>query len=101
MQGLKLKGCLESYADATEEQDPNSMIDANMNQLAAMMHHWCTAFGLDPDFTRRLDMTQERTMMYTMMAVPLAVSTIEKGQKLTNEEANQVLTQNTCQQQRF
>ena len=91
-----MRSAMEQIAGATETQDPNSAVEANVNQVAAMLAHW---YGLllgpaaGARFTAALGLRGARKQMYEQMAVPFAVGSIAKGRMLTGEEAHQLMIQ--------
>lgn len=89
-----LKAVLDKLDGATKIQDHNSVVEANANQVAAMLAIWVEKLlGEDAGerFTATLRLRGSRRKMYDMLAVPLATGTIEKKRTLTNAEAREYI----------
>ena len=82
----KIKSAMDNIAGASEAQDPNSIVEANMNQAAAMLSCWCTKLNVGVDFEALLNLRGCRRSLYKAMAVPIAEATIRKGAKLSTLE---------------
>ena len=89
-----VKAVLDKLDGATKIQDHNSVVEANANQVAAMLAIWVEKLlGEDAGerFTATLRLRGSRRKMYDMLAVPLATGTIEKKRTLTNAEAREYI----------
>lgn len=82
-----LKRLLDHLAATSEREDPNSIIEANANQLTAQVAFWCREHGVGVDVDRVVGLRGGRKQMYEGMAVPLARATIAKGRILTGPES--------------
>ena len=49
-----LREAMQNASMASQSQDPNSTIEGNMNQTAAMFSHWCKLFDVPVDFDAEL-----------------------------------------------
>lgn len=89
----KMRHALDTIAGATEAQDPNSFVEANMNQAAAMLVCWCTRLNIGVDLEAIYQLRGHRRSLYRAMAVPLAEATIQKGGTLSSVEYQIVMGQ--------
>ena len=88
---------MEEASRGGDAEDPGSVIEANMNQCAAILAAWCRIFGLGFDFEKALRLTPPRRAMYRHMAVPLAEAMVKKGAMLQMGEAQAIMQQRAGQ----
>ena len=88
---------MEEASRGGDEEDPGSVVEANMNQCAAILAAWCRIFDLGFDFEKALRLTPPRRAMYRHMAVPLAEAMVKKGAMLQMDEARAIMQQRAGQ----
>jgi len=92
--GSRFRYALKLVGDSDEKQDPNSVIEANVNQVAAMISLRCEEFGIPVDFDGLLKLGRMQLQMYQQMAKPLALGNIQKGAICNNQDAKRILSGN-------
>jgi hypothetical protein len=75
--GETMRKVLNTAAGASEVEDPNSVIEANANQVAAIFALWCREFETGVDFDSLIKLKGQRRAMYQQMAVPAAVRLVQ------------------------
>ena len=86
--------CVDFHpSQASDEQDPGNVVEANINQSAAMLSRWCQTLNVGVDFESALKLKGMQKQMYRMMAVPIADTAIAKGgtHKMTMEDTRAAL----------
>eukprot|EP00035_Acanthoeca_spectabilis_P011050 m.194599 g.194599 ORF g.194599 m.194599 type:complete len:282 (+) comp15214_c0_seq6:153-998(+) len=71
---------MEDLGDSLQDQlDPGNVVEANINQCAAMISRWAKNFKLEFNFEKALGLKGMRKAQYLQIAVPIADMTIAKG----------------------
>ena len=86
-----LKKLLDHLAATSEDEDPGSILEGNVNQLTAQFAYWCQAHRVGVDIDRVVGLRGARKQMYEGLAVPLARATIDKGRILNSSESRAVM----------
>ena len=86
-----LKKLLDHLAATSEDEDPGSILEGNVNQLTAQLAYWCQAHRVGVDVDRVVGLRGARKQMYEGLAVPLARATIDKGRILNSSESRAVM----------
>ena len=86
-----LKKMLDHLAATSEDEDPGSILEGNVNQLTAQFAYWCQAHRVGVDIDRVVGLRGARKQMYEGLAVPLARATIDKGRILNSSESRAVM----------
>ena len=87
-----MKALLNDLDAATEAADPDSILEANANQAAAILACWCRDLGVKGvDFEAALGLKGGRLAMYRGYALPLAEAMVVKGAMLTSDESTAAL----------
>ena len=87
-----LKKMLDHLAATSEDEDPGSILEGNVNQITAQFAHWCQVHRVGVDVERIVGLRGARKQMYEGLAVPLARATIDKGRILNSSESRAVMT---------
>ena len=77
-----LKETLKVAAGLPDSLDPNSVVDANVNQAAALVAIWAKRLGLKIDPAKEYKLKGQRKAMYENMAVSMALQHLgRKGKR--------------------
>lgn len=87
----KMRNAVKYRCSIDDDRDPGSVVEANLNTVAAMMDQRYREYGVQVDFVGHLNLKGDHRRMFYQVAIPNAKATIAKGGNLTTQEANAVV----------